>query len=548
MLQILISLLIYFVVFSGFGSLLDEKFNQLNQLSFQLINGMFVIAIVSLVTSMFMPLSIYYEVIVVIIGVGLFTYNKCWESFFKLKKSILLLFLLTCFVGSINAFLFDTFSYYLPTIKWLDNFGLVKGLANYDFNLGQTSLWHIIQASFNDSFDVFYKINVFIIAVYLIYIYEINQQKLILFLPLFYLFVASPSPDLPVFILSILIFLNWYQSQSIDSIKYGLIIGAFIVLIKPIAFVFPVFFFILSLKNIAYYKSIYLLVFGLMMLFFIKNIILSGNFLFPLSIGNLSFLKHAVPASIYDISALEGRFMAVSRTKYISKESVQAMSLLSYYKYLSQNLHLSLYIFISIVVIQFLSFFVFIYKKNLEVSLLMFLFIVKAIVFMIISPQYRFLLDGFLIVALFVLAMININKLIIYVVVYVSSISFVFTKNIVDNFTELYFMEMLTKYRAKQLLIPTNYNLKTEKVKLFNLKSNYILNYPFSYNVDPIALNSTLLGRYWMQNFHPELIDSNDINKGFIMRQNSISDKESIENILFLNNSDQKSNNTNNTK
>lgn len=60
-----------------------------------------------------------------------------------------------------NAFMFDTYSYYLPTIKWLDQYGLVKGIANFDFNLGQHSLWHIIQASFNESIDGYYKINVF---------------------------------------------------------------------------------------------------------------------------------------------------------------------------------------------------------------------------------------------------------------------------------------------------------------------------------------------------------------------------------------------------
>ena len=533
MLQIIYSLVIYLVIASGYGSVLDKFLNSNRLLSFRLINGLLFIGLISLIIAMFVPLTVYYETFILLIGFVLFVKNACWKGFFVGDKSILFFALLTCFVASINAFLFDTFSYYLPTIKWLDGYGLVNGLANFDFNLGQTSLWHIIQATFNESFDWYYKINAFLIVIYLIYLSEIKQFNLLILLPLFYLFVASPSPDLPVIILSIILYLNWQNSKSNEAIKYGLIVGCFIVLIKPIAFVLPVFFFLLSLKNKSYFQSTYIGICGLVLLFLAKNIILTGNFLFPLSLGNLSFLKHAVPASIYDISAIEGRYMAVSRVNYISKEEIGAMSLFQYYRYLSNNLHLSLIIFGFIFLTQLFSAIYFYLKRERTLAILMALFLLKGLVFVAISPQYRFLLDGFLIVVVIILSKLNLNRILIYSVVSISAILFVFSKNITNSFSEIYFLKMVAKYQYKQLLVPKNYQLKTEKIQLFNFKANYVKRYPFSYNINQIAINPTLIDRYLMQKSHPELINNKDVKKGFYTKHNSFLDEEKLKKIYY---------------
>lgn len=48
----------------------------------------------------------------------------------------------------------DNESYYIQTIKWLDKYGLVKGLANLHVYLAQQSGFHILEAALN--FDSVY--------------------------------------------------------------------------------------------------------------------------------------------------------------------------------------------------------------------------------------------------------------------------------------------------------------------------------------------------------------------------------------------------------
>ena len=50
----------------------------------------------------------------------------------------------------------DNESYYIQTIKWLNEYGFVKGIINIHLFFGQTSGWHITQSAFNFSF--LYKI------------------------------------------------------------------------------------------------------------------------------------------------------------------------------------------------------------------------------------------------------------------------------------------------------------------------------------------------------------------------------------------------------
>ncbi|HEU4789076.1 MAG TPA: hypothetical protein VFS71_05285, partial [Flavobacterium sp.] len=49
-------------------------------------------------------------------------------------------------------YILDNESYYIQTIKWINEYGFVKGLANLHFFLAQTSGWHILQSAYNFSF------------------------------------------------------------------------------------------------------------------------------------------------------------------------------------------------------------------------------------------------------------------------------------------------------------------------------------------------------------------------------------------------------------
>ena len=71
----------------------------------------------------------------------------------------------------------DNESYYIQTIKWLNQYGFVKGLVNLHVFLGQTSGWHLLQSAFSFSF-LYDRFNFFSLSC----IYSIGTA-----LPVFYL-------------------------------------------------------------------------------------------------------------------------------------------------------------------------------------------------------------------------------------------------------------------------------------------------------------------------------------------------------------------------
>ena len=124
-------------------------------------------------------------------------------------------------------FILDNESYYIQTIKWLNEYGFVKGLANLNIAFGQTSGWHILQSGFNFSFisNRFNDLNGFILIIcafcYLnIFSYEYRKSKIyhwsifiLVFNVLTFQFINSPSPDLPIFLIGQLIFIYFLKNE-----------------------------------------------------------------------------------------------------------------------------------------------------------------------------------------------------------------------------------------------------------------------------------------------------------------------------------------------
>ncbi len=105
--------------------------------------------------------------------------------------------------------------YYIQTIKWAGEYGLVKGLINLHPFLSQFSTWHILQAAFNPGYFVFNDVNGLLLLIYLFYLInkteKIKNKKYLVFedrLILLYLilfpglmfFINAPSPNLPMII------------------------------------------------------------------------------------------------------------------------------------------------------------------------------------------------------------------------------------------------------------------------------------------------------------------------------------------------------------
>ena len=195
----------------------------------------------------------------------------------------------------------DNESYYIQTIKWLNEFGFVRGLANWHPFLAQNSGWHILQAALNFSFisPNFNDINGYlIIVITLMGIRRIGPLTLeskfsdgLLFVPLttlpfWFLFAGSPSPDLPLILLTPIIVSIFLRNESSNIALLSFLIGSLIfikVTIAPIAlFLLP--FLINNGSKKAFVKALTLpiLFAGL---FIGKNLLLSGYPLFPLNVG-----------------------------------------------------------------------------------------------------------------------------------------------------------------------------------------------------------------------------------------------------------------------
>lgn len=530
MLYIIITSILYTIISCGFGSVMDSNFNKNQLYSIRLINGLLLIGIIALVIAIVVPLNIYFESTITLIGIFLFIANKCWRWPIKIQPKFLLFALLIGVVGSVNSFLYDTFSYYLPTIKWLDEFGLVKGIANYDFNLGQHSLWHIIQASFNDSFDFYYKLNSFLLLIFLVYIIEIRKTILLLFLPLFFLFAATPSPDLAVFILSIIMLSQWILYHR-NSLSVNLIYSALLILIKPIAFVLPLYFFFESTKNWRNFKKTYVIVGILALLFFIKNLILTANFIFPLKGGNITSLIHSIPNEIYDISKIDGRLVTLKHVENINLAEFKLLTLFEYYQFLLNNLHYTILFFCGFAFICFV-FFIYQIIQNKSWKVLSVLIIVKVIVFGLISVQYRFLLDLILMIALILIWKYHISwKLLLGGSIFATLLIICYPHFIKDKINST---RLAQPYTLNHLLVPQKNKVEVEEVKLFGQAVLVITNYDFSLDVKPFNLNKKLIDRYVYQNYHAELIDSSNVKCGFKAVKNSEEDVKELTKIFRM--------------
>ena len=127
--------------------------------------GMFSVTILATVWAFFGPIAIAFHCFLFIVSVLFWFGNKTLFSSvlknvlmeiksFSLPIKIFLIVssLLILAQSATLPFIIDNESYYIQTIKWLNEYGFVKGLANLHLFLGQTSGWHIAQSVYSFSF------------------------------------------------------------------------------------------------------------------------------------------------------------------------------------------------------------------------------------------------------------------------------------------------------------------------------------------------------------------------------------------------------------
>ncbi|HEX8576245.1 MAG TPA: hypothetical protein VF677_08130 [Flavobacterium sp.] len=306
-------------------------------------------------------------------------------------------------------YIIDNESYYIQTIKWINEFGFVKGLANIHFFLGQTSGWHIAQSAFNFSYlyDGFNDLSGFcllmgnLFAIQKLNDYFKNQKRTHLIIGLFPLanvllfqFISAPSPDLPIYVFTFIIFsyfLENYSKMDNETFNVISILVLFSLYIKTTAIglcVLPIIILFQNYKEIKIYKITFLSI-VVLGLFVVKNSIITGYPLFPIT-QNFGFVSdYQVPEKIvalyyslkyFAYSLTENQFNEMSAWKvflrWITMPKLHG---------LFNKLSVFLIIFTPIIIYKFFN------KKEFWVSY--FIMSLQLLVLFLSSPQYRFFLS-----------------------------------------------------------------------------------------------------------------------------------------------------------
>lgn len=437
---------------------------------------------------------INYEIFIVNCFIQLlffFKYKTEFSTFCKLlfksfSKNQTYLFLgLTLLIALKSAQLptiFDNESYYIQTIKWLNEYGFVKGVANVHPFLGQFSFWHVLQSGFNAEFISaslvplqINDINGFILLIGIYYFIQKHIKKAfnwsffgIVFLVFYYQFIDSPSPDLPILVLSAIIFNEFIENSN--EIKSTLLFIIFMIFIKvtiaPILLIALIY--LWKNKTSIPYFGIISIVFG--SIWIAKNVIITGFPLFPLTFIVTKFdwkMSLSVIKKLTQLTIDAGYSENVVKTVNLSM--FEKLNL--WFHLGGINAVFNKGILFLFVIIPFTKFF----KTNKNFIFLYFILLVQFLFLLVTSPQYRFFLPTFILFSTVIIYEVSIylkfprRKLVVVFSLLLISINLFFdVKNTNDN----------SSFHLSQLIIPesnTKYkNIEFEKKSIENFNYNNV--------------------------------------------------------------------------
>jgi len=344
-----------------------------------------------------------------------------------LKLFLLLLAILILAQSAAAPYFIDNETYYIQTIKWLNEYGFVKGLANLHIFLAQTSGWHIAQSAFSFSFlyPNFNDLNGFsVLLINLFAVLKLNafnstknrEALLIGILPLanlfFFQFISSPSPDLAVYVISCLLFyyfLKHFYSITSEVLNLIVILALFIIYIKITALpiiLLPIALILLNFNKlilkIDQIPIVSLLVLGL---FIAKNVIISGYPLFPSTYFKDTIAKsYALPIEInqFWFNTAKMYDIVVNRSEFHYLSSFDIFIKWLFCSKIDSVFNCTILLLVLIIP-------VFLYRfLNTKAYWVLYLTMLLQLVFLFLSsPQYRFILQfvlifGFLLIAHFI--------------------------------------------------------------------------------------------------------------------------------------------------
>ncbi|KFF10225.1 membrane protein [Chryseobacterium soli] len=537
MILLLLSSIFIIPALMGLGKVVESFLGSLyTGISGNIISGIVGISLIWSVLAFFLPLNIYIEIPTLLIGFFYFFKEKLflkWYHFSKQESALALsIILIIAFCSSYYPYILDHFGYYVPTIQWLTEYGMVKGMSNLDLTLGQMSIWHIFQAGFSNFSDPFLRMNAVILIIYTIYIIEKKSWAQLCFLPVLLLFSQSPSPDLPVVVFSLILLNEIVSGNRKTDLLFGFSI--FVFAIKPTMIWIPILSFLYSILIVkSNFKS---LLFGgaVLLLFFVKNIWTFGYPIFPISIIDLGISWKPNPEILQKSSQY-----AILKT-YDMQYSYQEIQNFSWWEYAKNWLFLNgikskinILFILSLLVFTIFAFF----KKNKMVTLILISILIKSILVLLFSAQYRFFIDVFFVI-FFVLFFKQINKttsIAAFSGLSIVLIIFLTFPTLLQQYLPSFRLgSFMGPFEKKQLYSPSVYHYKSfDSFKTGNLKFNVSKNYPYNFDTPIPAISRSYIIDDIHAGIFPQYIDEKNVKKGFIWKKLNSKQIKDTQNIIY---------------
>ena len=443
-------------------------------------------------------------------------------------------------VGSYFAFVPDQFGYYVPTLIWLKNFGLVIGTSNVDWSISQMSLFHIMESGLDETLDYFLRINIFIVLLYLLYVFEKKAYLLLLFVPFYFLFIQSLSPDIPVALISLIIVNEICFHPQKETGNTSLIISMFLFAVKPT--VFWLLLWILFIEFFQNRKTLFckenlsaFIVSGIFLLLVLaKNIISSSTLIYPATFPLLNTWWQNSPFVI-DYIAEVGQSKPFN-LQYSLQELASMSFFQKFHTWLTfDNLRAYINMFVLLVSVGF-GLFACLKKHKLYITLWLAI-LIKMVFTFFFSGQFRFFLDGLWPLLLILLLQLKIHPLKIKILALTLFLTVGIALSVPQKWINLwpktYVEWMIEGFSARSILVPeTDYLNQYKTATIGNFSFNVSTAYIFNVDTPQPAFTIDALRQFFHWGIFPQMKDPNNIRKGFYIKTLSEEEKDKLKSII----------------
>lgn len=443
-------------------------------------------------------------------------------------------------------YIIDNESYYIQTIKWLNEYGFVKGLGNLHIFYAQTCGWHIVQSAFNFSF--LYKNfndlsgfclllgNIFSIFKLNEYFSNANKSYLIVgLLPLanvfFFQFISAPSPDIPVYILTFIVFFYFienYKNTSLEAFHLITILVLFLLFIKITSIALLLIPVILLIKDfkLLVTKLFPIIIFGctILILFLIKNIIVTGYPLFPftrIEVQSASTIPRNIISFFFSEQMRYNYFISETDLNQLSFSQIAL-------KWLFSSKINAIFNCISILILSLSPVFIYKFYNKKPIWIILFVTVAQLLVLLFSSPQYRFFIHLTLFFSFLIFASFFTTKKFIFSVCLLSVSTVIIVLFFPISYTALTQNKLISKnskFSSSNIIFPhsnSKWNKPFESIQKGNLKFNSPISNTFfwgSGNGELPSVNKEQI-QYFENYFHivPQM-NSTDLKDGFYAKK-----------------------------